>query len=143
MAICLRDEPVCQGGLGCSSSPTQRATIPIPGTRTLASLSRVWQRKLAMSVKGGNYWLGPLFLISQAAAPSEPWWGGSGTSMWHSSTRVWNTLSRGLPDLCCLRQPQRPGGCRSAVEPRGVSHESGPGVLIALGPSFLCVEWAH
>lgn len=51
------------------------------GTRILASLSRVWQRKLVMPVKGGNYWLGPLFLISQAVEPLELWWGGAGQSM--------------------------------------------------------------
>lgn len=73
------------------SSPTQECHHPLPGTRTLASLSRMWQRKLAMPVKGGNYWLGPLFLISQAVEPLEPSWGGAGQGrdrLWHSSTRA-------------------------------------------------------
>lgn len=31
-----------------------------------------------MPMKGGNYWLEPLFLISQAVESLEPWRGGAG-----------------------------------------------------------------
>lgn len=77
---------------------------PLPGTRILASLSRVWQRKLAMPVKGGNYWLGPLFLISQAVELLELWWGGAGqgrerlVALFHQSLKcTFSGAGRPLP----------------------------------------------
>lgn len=47
------DEPICQGSTGWASHP-EVPPHPFPPTRTLASLSRSWQRKLAVSLKGGN-----------------------------------------------------------------------------------------
>lgn len=45
-----------------------------PGrTGTVASLAQLRQRTLAVPLKGGDYWLGPRFLDSQAVnGPPEP-----------------------------------------------------------------------
>lgn len=57
-----------------------------------------------MPVKGGNYWLGPLFLISQAVELLELWWGGAGqgrerlVALFHQSLKcTFSGAGRPLP----------------------------------------------
>lgn len=97
-----------------------------------------------MPVKGGNYWLGPLFLISQAAESLELWWGGRGrdrlvATLHQSLKHTFPGTCRPLP-LTKATEARWLEGCGGALGP---CHESGPVFLISLGLPFSCAEWAQ